>query len=142
MILLDEVADDAKLDAGQRLEEKLESVDYHVWLCPTCQASLVIPHNAWFSQYSTCSACNRRTLKRDAETQIPASTVNPGLQEITELCLNCRWTRTYTRVIPQIVISSSTSSSDSSFSSGGGGGGGGGSFGGGSAGGGGAGGHY
>jgi len=136
MVRLDEQADDAHLDSGQQLEEKLDSVDYDVWVCPTCQYAMVIPHRAWFSKYSTCQSCKRRTLETKSRTLIPATTVSEGRQEVTELCRNCSWTRTYTRAIPRIVTSSGSSGSS------GGGGGGGSSFGGGSAGGGGAGGHY
>jgi uncharacterized protein len=139
MVRLDETADDAQLDAGQRLEERLKSVDYDVWVCPTCNYALVIPHRAWFSKYSECTSCKRRTLETKTRTVIPATTMSTGIQEVTERCRNCGWGRTYTRVIPRVQTSSG--SSGSSFS-GGGGGGGGSSFGGGSAGGGGAGGRY
>ena len=138
MVRLDEQADDAHLDPGQRLEERLQSVDYDVWLCPTCQYITILPHRAWFTRYSTCKSCNRRTLEATSQTLIPATTSSAGMQQVTELCKNCGWTRTYTKVIPRIQTSSG--SSGSSFS--GGGGGGGSSFGGGSAGGGGAGGRY
>jgi uncharacterized protein len=135
MIRLDEQADDAHLDRGQQLEEKLESVDYDVWVCPTCQQAMVIPHNAWFSGYSTCKSCKRRTLDTDTTTLVPATTSSSGVQQVTERCKNCGWGRQYTRVIPRISQSSGSSSGGSS-------GGGGSSFGGGSAGGGGAGGRY
>jgi uncharacterized protein len=134
MTRLDERADDAHLDAGQRMEEQLESVDYDVWVCPTCQYALVAPHRAWFSRYSTCKSCKRRTLETQTRTLRTATTVSEGVQQITERCRNCAFTRTYTRTVPRVVQSSS--------SSGGSSGGGGGSFGGGSAGGGGAGGRY
>ena len=136
MVRLDEQADDAHLDRGQQLEEKLESVDYDVWLCPTCQYALTIPRRAWFSSYSTCKSCTRRTLETKTRTLIPATTSHAGSQEVTERCHNCGQTRTYTRVIPRITQSSGSSGRS------GGGGGGGSSFGGGSAGGGGAGGRY
>jgi uncharacterized protein len=139
MVRLDETADDAKLDAGQRLEERLESVDYDVWICPTCNYVLTIPHRAWFTRYSECRSCRRRTLETTTRTLVPATTMSTGMQEVNERCRNCGWTRSYTRIIPRIQTSSG--SSGSSFS-GGGGGGGGSSFGGGSAGGGGAGGRY
>lgn len=138
MVRLDEQADDAHLDSGQQLEERLQSVDYDVWICPTCQQTLVVPHNAWFSRYSKCKSCNRRTLETKTRTLVRATTSHGGTEEVTERCRNCAWTRTYTRSTPRIQ----TSSGSSGGSSGGGGGGGGGSFGGGSAGGGGAGGHY
>jgi uncharacterized protein len=135
MVRLDDVVDDAHLEPGQRLEEQLKSVDYDVWVCPTCQYALTIPHKAWFSRFSQCPSCKRRTLESDSKTIIPATTASTGLQEVHERCRNCSWSRTYTRVIPRV----STSSGSSGGSRGGGGGG---SFGGGSAGGGGAGGRY
>jgi len=134
MTRLDEQSDDAHLDAGQQLEEKLESVDYDVWVCPTCQYAMTIPHKAWFSRYSTCKSCKRRTLETDTRTLIAATTSHAGSQEVNERCRNCGWSRTYTRVIPRISQSSSSSGGSRS--------GGGSSFGGGSAGGGGAGGRY
>ena len=140
MVRLDESADDAHLDPGQQLEEKLESVNYDVWVCPTCQHVETIPHRAWFSKYSTCKQCNRRTLETKTRTLVRATTSHSGSEEITERCRNCGRTRTHTKTIPRVVASSGSSSSG--FSSHGGGGGGGGSFGGGSAGGGGAGGRY
>ena len=139
MMRLDERADDAHLDRGERLEETIESVDYDVWVCPTCDYVLKEPHRAWFSSYSTCGACKRRTLRTTRKTIVPATTMHTGQREVTELCRNCGWTRSYMETIPRIQTSSG-SSSGSGFRSGGGGGGS--SFGGGSAGGGGAGGRY
>jgi len=136
MVRLDEQADDAHLDAGQQLEERLKSVNYDVWVCPTCQHVSIVPHKAWFSKYSKCTSCGRRTLETSSRTLIRATTSHSGSEEVTERCRNCGWTRTYTRTIPRVQTSSGSSGG------GGGGGGGGSSFGGGSAGGGGAGGRY
>jgi uncharacterized protein len=137
MVRLDERADDAHLDTGQHLEEKLESVDYDVWVCPTCRYELKLPHRAWFSSYSNCPSCKRRTLETKRRTVVRATTTREGQRQVTELCRNCRWTRTYMETIPRVQTSSGSSSGG-----GRGGGGGGSSFGGGSAGGGGAGGRY
>ena len=137
MVRLDERADDAHLDHGQRLEEELKSVDYDVWVCPMCQAVIVRPRRAWFSRYSTCKSCNRRTLETTSRTIERATTAHSGTEEVTERCRNCAFTRTYRKTIPRVQASSGGSGG-----SGGGGGGGGSSFGGGSAGGGGAGGRY
>ena len=138
MVRLDEQADDTHLDRGERLEEKIESVDYDVWVCPTCNHVLKVPHRAWFSSYATCRSCKRRTLSTTRKTIVPATTSHAGQRQVTELCRNCGWTRTYMETIPRVQTSSG-SGSGGSFRSGGGGGG---SFGGGSAGGGGAGGRY
>ena len=139
MVRLDERADDAHLDAGQQLEERLQSVNYDVWVCPTCQYVRIIPHRAWFSRYSKCNACGRRTLETQSRTLVRATTANSGIEEVTERCRNCAWTRTYRRTTPRVQTSSGSSGG---FGGGGGGSGGGSSFGGGSAGGGGAGGRY
>jgi len=135
MVRLDEQADDARLDPGQQLEERLKSVNYDVWVCPRCQQVSIVPHKAWFSRYSKCQSCGHRTLETETRTLVRASTTREGSQQVTEHCRNCGWGRTYTRTIPRVQVSSGGSG-------GGGGGGGGSSFGGGSAGGGGAGGHY
>jgi uncharacterized protein len=137
MVLLDERADDSHLDQGERLEETLESVDYDVWVCPTCQHELKTPHRAWFTSYSNCPSCKRRTLQTKHRTLVSATTAREGKREVTELCRNCRWKRTRIETIPRVVQSSGGSGGGGSRGGGGGGG-----FGGGSAGGGGAGGRY
>jgi len=97
---------------------------------------MTIPHRAWFTPYSNCKSCKRRTLQTKTRTLIPATTSHAGSQEVNEKCRNCGWARTHTRVIPRVTQSSGGSGGSPS------GGGGGSSFGGGSAGGGGAGGRY
>jgi uncharacterized protein len=138
MVRLDEVADDAHLDPGQRVEEDLKSVDYDVWVCPTCQQVLIQPRRAWFTRYMTCKSCNRRTLETESRTVTHATTSHTGTEEVTERCRNCSFTRTYRRTIPRVQASSGSSSGGSSSSGGGSSS----SFGGGSSGGGGAGGNY
>jgi len=120
---LDETADDAKLDRGQQLEETLGSVDYDVWVCD-CGNSLVLPHAGWFSRYSKCRKCGRKTASHTRTVLIPATTVSAGSAEDRFECRNCGETWTQLIILPRIVESSSSSSS------GGGGGGGGSSFGG------------
>ena len=62
MIRLDDMADDAYLDEGQRKEETLGSVDYDVWHCPNCGTQTVEAYNAWFSFYQKCAQCSHRTM--------------------------------------------------------------------------------
>jgi uncharacterized protein len=123
---LDETADDAKLDGGQRLEEKLHSVDYDVWVCD-CGESQAIPYRKWFSKYSDCRKCGRRTASSNYYVVVPATTIAPGLAEKSFECQACNATW-----VDQIILPRITQSSSSSGSGGGGGGGGGGghSFGG------------
>jgi uncharacterized protein len=116
---LEEAADDAALDSGQRLEEKLKSIDYDVWTCE-CGESKVIPYRAWFSKYSECRRCHRRTASSVYDVLVPATTVSTGMAEKRFTCAGCgeKWTQQV--ILPRIVRSSSSS----------GGGGGGSSFGG------------
>ena len=125
---LSESADDAKLVEGQRVEEKLGSVDYDVWVCE-CGESLTIPYNKWFSGYGECRKCHRRAAKSTRVIVMPATTVSSGIAEDRFACKACgeRWNVTV--VLPQIPTPSS-SSGGGGGSSGGGGGGGGSSFGG------------
>ena len=120
---LDERADDVLLDKEQRLEEKLQSVDYDVWVCD-CGQSKAIPYRKWFSKYGECRECHRRTAKSSYIVLVPATTASSGLAEKRFSCENCgaKW--------EQQVILPRISESSSSSSSGGGGGGGGSSFGG------------
>jgi uncharacterized protein len=119
---LDEQSDDAKLDPGQRMEERLESVDYDVWVCE-CGESKTIPYRKWFSKYSECRECHRRTASSSYIVLIPATTVSSGAAEKRFACQNCGAHWIDHIILPRIVQSSSSSSSS-------GGGGGGGSFGG------------
>ncbi|MFL5614998.1 MAG: TPM domain-containing protein [Gemmatimonadaceae bacterium] len=138
MRLLSEAEDDAMLTRDEGVEERLGSVDYDVWVCSKCDQRLVIPYKKWFTKYSQCPKCQRRTCETITVTVRAATTVSTGERIITRNCQNCDFKDSRREIIPR-VIASSASSGGSSFSGGGTGGGGGSSFGGGSAGGGGAG---
>ncbi len=119
---LDERSDDAKLDAGQVVEESIGSVDYDVWVCE-CGETTVVPHTAWFSSYSECRQCHRKAAHSETVTILPATTISSGLAENQFSCKACGATWSQQIVLPMIVAVSTSSG-------GGGGGGGGNSFGG------------
>jgi uncharacterized protein len=133
--VLDEVADDEHLDAGQQREEELRSIDYNVYVCPQCSSVSTMAKYAWFSGYSRCPSCSYRTMTTSSTTIRAATTSSEGEAKVTEDCHHCNHHAVSYRTIPRIQQSTSSSSGGSSF----GGGGGGSSFGGGSSGGGGAG---
>jgi uncharacterized protein len=126
MIALDEVADDAHLDPGQRTEERVGSVDYEVLVCPGCQASRTLRHNHWFSSFSKCSGCGYKTMTSSSTTRISATYDHGGEVDVQETCANCSYVNRYTKHTAQLVqastssdySSSSSSSSDSSSGSG------------------------
>jgi uncharacterized protein len=125
MQLLDEVADNVRLNHGQDVEEQLGSVDYDVWECE-CGQTTVLPHRAWFSRYSECRECHHRTASHTRTVLISATTVMSGLAEDAFECSACGATWTQQIPLPQLPNPSSSSGGGSS----GGGGGGGSSFGG------------
>jgi uncharacterized protein len=134
MTMLSEVDDDDHLTEGQQMEEAIGSVNYHVYVCATCDHTRTFTRNRWFSGFSRCPACDHRTRRTSRTTLRAATEYSGGLVEITETCAHCDHHRRYTRSTPR--LSSSSSSSSGGFSSGSSGGG---SWGGGSSGGGGAG---
>lgn len=142
---LDEVEDDAHLTDGQRTEEEIGSVNYHVHMCPYCDTTRVFRRIQTFFTHSRCPSCRNRT-KTSSRTVISSATyTSSGSARVNEQCAHCSFSNSYTVTIPKKerpTTNSSSSGGGSSWSSGGGSSGGssrGSSFGGGRSGGGGAG---
>ena len=57
---VDEVHDNDYLTPAQDMEEKLNSVDYDVWLCPKCNETDIIPYINRNSHFSVCPHCGAR----------------------------------------------------------------------------------
>jgi uncharacterized protein len=131
MTLLSETQDDRELTNEEVLEENIRSMNYHVWVCGQCPERIIVPRRRWFTSYSECPECKRRTLKVTTKTTSAATYHSTGTAIETRKCRNCSYNKSKTIILPMLTRSSS--------SSGGSSGGGGSSFGGGSSGGGGAG---
>jgi uncharacterized protein len=130
MTRLDEAADDELLAKGELAEERLGSVDYDVWQCPSCAHHLTLRYPKWLSKYDSCPQCHHRTRQSVTETIEAATTSHEGSAQVTETCGFCTYTHKFTKTLPRISESTSSSSGGGSSSSS--------SFGGGSSGGGGA----
>ncbi len=129
-----EKSDDAYLEKGAIIEEKIKSVDYDVWVTESEDDVLILEYDQYNSKYSTCKKCAYKTYyKARSKTIKRATTTSSGIKKITYKCKNCNYKKSKTITIPKI-----SSNSGSSFS-GGSSSGSGSSFGGGSSGGGGAG---
>jgi uncharacterized protein len=139
---LSETADDAKLEHGQRVEERVRSVDYDVWQCPGCGETIVLPYGRVFSSFRKCVACGRKTLRTKRKVLKKATYTSTGVAEDTHHCEACGVTRVERVVLPKETPPSSSSSGGGGGFGGGGGGGGGGFGGSGSTGGGGGGSRY
>lgn len=57
---LDENADNAYLTPQQDVEEKINSVDYDVWLCDNCGETDILPFVNTSAHYQVCPHCGAR----------------------------------------------------------------------------------
>lgn len=133
MTRLNEEADNAYLTPAQDSEERLNSVDYDVWLCPRCQNTEVIPYFNKASAYSECPNCHARAMSlHDTRTVRPATPLSEGRGEKTYTCRHCGFRKILPFAIPIIITPPVRRRGGGGGFGGGGGGFGGGSFGGGS----------
>ena len=87
---VDEENDNSYLTQSQDAEEHLDSVDYDVWLCPSCGETDIIPYVNPRKNFTVCPVCqaractlvNSRTIRRPTER-----TEGQGVEEYE--CLNC-----------------------------------------------------
>ncbi len=117
MYRLGESEEDAYLQDGQKVEERLKSVDYDVWVCPSCDHRIIEVYKAWFSNYGACRSCGYKTVEGDSTVVQAATTSSTGQRRIDYHCKNCDDRYFTFEVIPR----RDSSSSSSGGSSGGGG---------------------
>ncbi|EBA14148.1 TPM domain-containing protein [Roseobacter sp. CCS2] len=109
---LEETEDDS-LSPGQLMEEQLESVDYDVWYCNSCDHLTIEGYRAWFSRYGACRECGFRTVEGDSRVVKSATYSSTGLRETDYSCHHCDAQYTITSTIPKRKRSTSSSSSGS-----------------------------
>ncbi|MCY1041868.1 TPM domain-containing protein [Corallococcus sp. bb12-1] len=119
---LGEVEDDAHLDAGQRVEESMGSVDYDAWWCEPCSDVLIERYGAFFTSLARCTQCNYVTGKQSSRTLRSATYDHGGEEEVTVRCAHCAFVSVSRRSTPRRTRPSSSSSSSSSSRSSSGGG--------------------
>ena len=135
---LSEAEDNKYLTPAQDLEEKLESVDYDVWVCDKCGEVDVFPFINKNTPYQECPVCHAKAMLLSSDRLILAATSHrEGKGVKTYTCRNCHNQTNLTYIVPKdedpVIVPII-----GGFGGRGGGGFGGGSFGGGMTGGGGA----
>ncbi|MEL6794029.1 MAG: TPM domain-containing protein, partial [Pseudomonadota bacterium] len=118
MYRVDEFVDDEHLEDGQRLEERLKSVDYDVWRCARCGHVTIEAYRSWFSKFGACPSCEYRTLEGEETILIRATTSRSGRKRIDYTCRHCGHFYSETRTIPKKSKSRSSSGGGSSFGGG------------------------
>ncbi len=87
---LDEVSDNKYLTPAQDAEERFESVDYDVWLCPSCGETDVYPYVNKNSALTICPMCHTRTLRQLQDRIVVQPTEHNQGKGVREyVCLNC-----------------------------------------------------
>ncbi|MCH5345525.1 MAG: TPM domain-containing protein [Muribaculaceae bacterium] len=90
MDLMDEETDNSYLTPSQDLEERLNSVDYDVWVCPECNEVDVIPYVNASSPYKECPRCGAHTLTLTENRVLRQPTTRTqGIGERVYTCRNC-----------------------------------------------------
>lgn len=87
---LDEKRDNDYLTPAQDLEERINSIDYDVWLCPECHEKDVIPYVNRASAYTVCPHCGARACTLVGNRILSAPTTSRAGRGVKIYkCLNC-----------------------------------------------------
>ncbi|MDE6339582.1 MAG: TPM domain-containing protein, partial [Muribaculaceae bacterium] len=87
---LGEEEDNELLSPAQDFEEKLNTIDYDVWECPTCGTIERYPYKSKQQEYSECPRCHTVAMKLIGDrTTVPATTRQPGMGERIYECQYC-----------------------------------------------------
>lgn len=102
MELLDEDTDNRYLTPAEDAEERLNSIDYDVWLCPECNNTEVIPYVNLKSAYKECPRCHARALSLvDSRTTRVPTTRAEGEITDTYSCRVCGYNEQRRRRLPR-----------------------------------------
>lgn len=105
MVKLDEEKDNYYLTPAQDTEEKINSVDYDVWLCDECGERDVIPFVNSESNYNVCPLCGARACRLEAvRTVVKPTTTREGRGEKVYMCLSCNRRSVVGYMIPKVVV--------------------------------------
>ena len=133
---LSEQEEDAYLSASAQTEERINSVDYDVWLCDHCNKVKIFPYEKQFTKYTQCPVCHARAYGLQSDKiMVQPTPFNKGVGEKTYFCQHCHNMKKIQYFIPIVIAAGGIGGGGRGFGGGGGGGsfggGGGGSFGGG-----------
>lgn len=109
MIKLDEDADNEYLTPAQDAEERFDSVDYDVWLCPECGETDVYPYHNPKTDLKPCPHCHARTMRHTMDRVLVKPTpTQDGKGVHVYDCLNCHQPTqvpyTLAKTAPPVII--------------------------------------
>lgn len=109
MNLVDEVHDNDYLTPAQDTEERINSIDYDVWLCPDCGETEILPYVQRSSDYTECPRCHARACRMVSDRVMRRPTVSTeGIGVRTYQCAHCHhsYHQNYSiaRLAPPVII--------------------------------------
>jgi uncharacterized protein len=118
MHVLSEKKDNAYLTPGQRLEEKIHSMDYDVFLCEQCHHTVIFGYDMQSRNYTKCPQCKVKAWGQTKSYTLAKPTFSTnGVQRTVYTCLFCDYTENKDETLPRLHASApSYSSGGSSFS--------------------------
>lgn len=101
---LDEAKDNEYLTPQQDMEERLNSVDYDVWLCDNCGETDILPFVNQASHYQVCPRCGARAASLRADRVMVRPTEHRDGQGVKIYgCRNCGYESQVPYNIPKVV---------------------------------------
>lgn len=102
---LSEEEDNKYLTPSQDLEERINSIDYDVWLCTNCGETDIIPYIKKTANYTACPTCGARACTLMSNRIVVQATENREGRGIKEYhCSNCRKINQVAYVIPKAEV--------------------------------------
>lgn len=102
---LSEAEEDAYLSASEQTEEKINSVDYDVWLCDNCNKVKIFPFESQYAHYSKCPVCHSKAYSLQSDRILVEPTpFSKGKGEKTYFCQHCHYTKKLPYILPIIVV--------------------------------------
>lgn len=102
---LPEDKDNAYLTPQQDVEERLNSVDYDVWLCDNCGETDILPFVNQASSYQVCPRCGARASSLRADRIVArATTSSEGKGVKIYGCRNCGYEDMRYYNIPKVAV--------------------------------------
>ena len=102
MHMLPEKEEDTRLQLSQQFEEKLNSIDYDVFVCDTCKNQAVFSLDK-FNTYTRCPRCNTKAYILDSKRTVMMPTYfNSGTQRATYKCKFCGYEDHHDTKIPRL----------------------------------------
>ena len=102
---LDEVHDNDYLTPAQDVEEKIDSVDYDVWLCDNCGEKDIIPFVNDKSSYQVCPKCGARaSYLMNNRVLVRPTVTSPGRGVKIYGCKNCGQISNVAYELPKVPV--------------------------------------